>query len=115
MLPQAPLAPHYNSNYTNHEHRAFSNRGVLEEYYLVLEESGLETLAERRTKAVTQFAVKTSMNPRYSERWFPRNGEGEHNLRRREEYRVDFAAHERLRNAPIHRMRRILNEVGVGA
>ena len=79
-------------------------------YEKCLSLSGLATLEERRTTAIRDFAIKTSMNPRY-ENWFPRNERGQHDLRRQEHYRINFARHERLKRAPIYAMRHILNNL----
>ena len=75
-----------------------------------LELSGLERLDDRRMKTLRNFAHKTSQNERYSSTWFPLNDETDYNLRHREKYKVSFARQERLRKAPIHAMRRILND-----
>ena len=72
--------------------------------------SGLPTLAERRFVNCKNFAMKTAENERFRH-WFPRNEDCGHDLRRREKYRLDFARHERLRNAPIYYMRRMLNDL----
>ena len=79
-------------------------------YEKCLEMSGLATLEDRRTTAIRDFAIKTSMNPRYGN-WFPRNESGQHDLRRQETYKINFARHERLKRAPIYAMRRILNDL----
>ena len=78
-------------------------------YNACLDVAGVERLDERRSKAVLKFADKAKSNPRYS-RWFPLNPEIQHDLRTREKYAVDFTRHERMRRAPIHAMRRRLNE-----
>ena len=49
-------------------------------YEKCLELSGLATLKERREVATRDFAIKTSMNPRYED-WFPRNENVLHDLR----------------------------------
>ena len=72
--------------------------------------AGLPTLAERRFVNCKNFATKTAQKDRFRH-WFPRNRSCGHDLRRREHYQVDFARHERLRNAPIHYMRRMMNDL----
>ena len=71
--------------------------------------SGLERLDERRKKNTIKFAQRTSQNPRY-EHWFPTNNTTQYDLRRQERFHIRFARHERLRNAPIYAMRRMLND-----
>lgn len=78
-------------------------------YSTVLRLSGLKKLSDRRREATERFARKTEQNPRFSQRWFPRRQETGHGLRRQDAYREDLARHERLKNAPMYRMRRILN------
>ena len=79
-------------------------------YTTCLELAQIPRLSDRRHTAVINFATKAKNNPRY-ERWFPLNTRNDYDLRRREKYEVDFARHERTRNAPIHAMRRVLNEL----
>ena len=71
--------------------------------------SGMERLEERRRIALTNFAKRTSQNPRYAD-WFPENDNNSYNLRNSEQYQIHFAKHERLKRAPIYAMRRILND-----
>ena len=73
------------------------------------EQSGLDSLNERRHRATLSFAKKCLTSERFR-KWFPENTESQYNLRRRERYVVDFARHERLKKAPIHYMRRLLND-----
>ena len=77
-------------------------------YRVCLEESGLEPLSRRRHKACLRFAEKNADSDRFPE-WFPKNPATAYDLRTSERYRIDFARHERLRNAPIYFMRRLLN------
>ena len=69
----------------------------------------IETLHDRRYEACRTFATKNASNARFPH-WFPENDEPPYALRTRERYKVTFARHERLRNSPIHFMRRILND-----
>ena len=78
----------------------------------VLEKSGLETLERRRFDICKRFAEKCAANPRFQP-WFPVR-ERTRSLRNQERFEVGFARHERLRNSPIHFMRRILNNQETG-
>ena len=79
-------------------------------YSQALEITGLRTLAERRQNLTRKFAQKTANNERFADRWFPANHPTEYNLRRRNYYATFHANRDRLRNAPIYLMRRMLNE-----
>ena len=74
-----------------------------------LELAGIQTLNERRLQACSKFANKTLTNPRFAH-WFPLNQGSTYNTRHQEKYHIDFAKQERLRNAPLHFMRRLLND-----
>ena len=71
--------------------------------------SGLSTLEDRRHKATLAFANKCADSDRFGH-WFPERERSRYDLRGREKYTIEFARHERLRNAPIHYMRRLLND-----
>jgi hypothetical protein len=81
--------------------------GFDKSYRTVLELSGLETLGERRRAASLRFARKC-LTSQYSH-WFPLN-EATRQTRHKKMFREDFARCERLKNSPIYRMRRLLNE-----
>jgi hypothetical protein len=74
----------------------------------VMECSGLQTLEERRKQASVRFAKKCAENSTYAD-WFPKNP-AERAVRKRREYREDYARCDRLKNSPIYYMRRLLNE-----
>ena len=78
-------------------------------YGTVLEMTNLESLASRRAKAIEKFAVKTASNPRFSEKWFPRNENTLHNTRYPKKYKEFNCKTARLYNSPIYHMRRVLN------
>ena len=76
-------------------------------YEELLEKSGLETLENRRDKALAKFANKALLNLQF-EHWFPlnKNRTGRHGKTFEEKY----AKSDRLYNSPLFKMRRILNE-----
>jgi hypothetical protein len=75
-------------------------------YREILEETGLQTLKERRAAAVLKFAQK-SLEGKYAH-WFPLN-EPKRATRHALTYREEYARCERLRKTPIYHMRRVLN------
>ena len=62
----------------------------------LLEESGLQSLADRRVEAVSKFAHKTIKNPKYSARWFPQRQATERSLRSAGALLEEFANGNRL-------------------
>ena len=81
-----------------------------ETYASCLDLAGLDTLEERRQGLTRNFALKTYANDRFTHAWFPERLEVSYGLRRREAIEEKNAATERFRNAPIERMKQILNE-----
>ena len=77
-------------------------------YAQALIKSGLEKLSDRAKKLSTEFAIKTSNNPKYSS-WFPKKADRGYPLRRPLIYEEELAAESRLFNSPLFNMRRILN------
>ena len=81
------------------------------DYGKLLEDGIIEALEDRRRKDTLKFANKALMDPRFGERWFPRN---EVNREARESTRRPFkekmARTERTKNNPIEYMIRLLNE-----
>ena len=71
------------------------------------EQSGLLTLRERRIRHSDKFAEKCINNPRFSS-WFPLK-QGRTSARNPEKYQEQFARCDRLRNSPLHYMRRRMN------
>ena len=81
--------------------------GYNKSYSELLAESGLETLSDRRTKALKKFAEKCVKNDMYSD-LFPLN-EVEVNTRDKKKYKEIFARSDRLYKSPVFTMRRLLN------
>ena len=77
------------------------------EYDELLSLSGLETLEERRRRALLKFAQKASKNPQFSD-WFPLN-QNRGSLRNPREFEEKYAKSDRLYNSPLYTMRRYLN------
>ena len=77
-------------------------------YEVLLEESGLESLQERRERAFLKFANQLCTSPRYGH-WFP-ECESSLNLRSSKKYQEHYARTSRLYNSPIFTMRRLLNK-----
>ena len=83
--------------------------GYQKSYRQLLEESGLQTLKERRETAMLKFAQKTSKNPVYAH-WFKENPNPRRNsLRFSKPYVEEMARSERLYNSPLFYFRRLLN------
>ena len=80
-------------------------------YRTVIEAGKIGTLKARRKELVKKLAIKTAKNERFSDKWFPRNPNITHNLRRREKYLIPKFRTERAKNSPIIAMRRILNDI----
>ena len=84
--------------------------GFRESYAACLDLSGLDTLEERRRGLTRKFALKTYVNDRFTHSWFPERLGVSYGLRKRGAIEEKNAATERFRNAPIERMKQILNE-----
>ena len=80
-------------------------------YRTVLNMTNVELLSTRREKAIERFAVKTSLNPRFSNRWFPLNENIHHDIRHPKRYREFNCKTSRLYNSPLYHMRRVLNNL----
>ena len=76
-------------------------------YEDLLEMANLETLEERRTKAITKFAQKALKNEQFSH-WFPLNTN--RSCRHGKIYEEKFAKSDRLYRSPLYTMQRILND-----
>ena len=74
----------------------------------LLAESGLETLEDRRTRAVKKFAEKACKNPQF-EHWFPKNT-NRSSQRTGKTYEELYAKSDRLYFSPLFTMRRLLND-----
>ena len=79
-------------------------------YTAALEMCGLQSLADRRQKRCLDFALKCAQHPKM-ERLFPQNLEtGEHNLRQREKFKVNFASTKAYQNSAVPYCQRLLNK-----
>ena len=72
--------------------------------------SGLSRLDKRREELLSGFASKAEQSERFGNVWFSKKEASGYGLRREKKYIEEFANRDRLRNAPIYRMRQILNE-----
>ena len=77
-------------------------------YGTLLQESGLESLKERREKQFRKFAEKASENPVY-QHLFPKNLPSL-NTRNPRLFQEKFARTDRLYKSPLYAMRRLLNK-----
>ena len=82
--------------------------GFDKNYEELLKASGLETLENRREKALKKFAAKAVKNPQFSA-WSPLN-KNRASLRTGKIYEERLAKSDRLYNSPLFKMRRILND-----
>ena len=80
------------------------------QYVILLERSGLPTLAERRTKLVDGFIKKAVQNSRYKD-WFPTKTFFHHDLRKEQIYIEKYARTSRLYKSPLYYFRRRLNKI----
>ena len=69
----------------------------------------LDKLADRRQSLCLEFAKKCASNPK-TMKWFPKNPQNEHNLRKQEKYFVTHAKNERFRMSSIPYLQRLLND-----
>ena len=80
------------------------------DYSSALEMCGLDTLYTRREKRCLDFALKSSKHPT-NNRMFPRNkADHEHNIRKPETYKVNFARTKSYKKSAIPYCQRLLNE-----
>lgn len=79
----------------------------------IMEEHSIETLCERRMRRIKSFTVKSSNNPRFRDRWFPRRAPDTHGLRRRRNVIEPKARTSRYHNSPLNFMRRLANDMGL--
>ena len=70
--------------------------------------AGVSTLRQRRILMADKFAEAAAVSPRFR-RWFPRRRAARAASRVGDKYVETFARCDRLRNSPIHYMRRRLN------
>ena len=81
-------------------------------YENVLKEHGLESLEQRRTKAVRKFVSKTlESNPRFATKWFRERDEIQTQLRSRRPFIETKARTDRYRNSPLLYLQRTANDI----
>ena len=83
--------------------------GIRMPYAEGLRRSGLETLATRRDTITKAFTSKAYESDRFRERWFKPSRASGYSLRSRRAVAQEFAARDRLVNAPIYKMREDIN------
>ena len=77
----------------------------------VMKIKNIETLEERRKKAVLNFALKNESKERFGKRWFTEvNDSRQRRTHNYIKYRVPFCKTERMKSNPIVHMTRVLNE-----
>ena len=81
--------------------------GFKHDYEMLLQESGLRTLEERRELATVKFARKAAVNPQFKQ-WFLLN-KNRSTGRMSKTYKEKHASSDRLYNSPLFKMRRLLN------
>ena len=89
--------------------------GHFDSYEEVRELHSLESLRERRVKAVRRFVAKAMNNPRFAERWFVRRQDVDVDIRRRRPYVEKRARTERYLKSPLLHMQKIANDIAAGA
>ena len=80
-------------------------------YARLIEESGIDTLQDRRQKLIDKFVLKAAENPKFKEEWFTQKKFTHHDLRNERIYEEKYARTERLYRSPIYTCRRRLNEI----
>ena len=85
--------------------------GAEKSYRMLLGESKIEKLEDRRRKAFEKFTLKARNNKIVSKKWFPLREENNYNIRGKAIYLEERAHTERLRLSPIFQMRKHLNTV----
>ena len=105
-----PMLPAYLSNMLeNVQKRCLrSIYGQKLSYQELLDLSGLDSLEQRRARAITKFAQKSANNPQF-QHWFPKTS-NRSSLRVGKPYQEEFTRTDRLYYSPIYTMRRRLNE-----
>ena len=71
----------------------------------------IDSLKDRRLKAITRFVKKSKQNERFSSRWFPKNdNERQNALKNKKKLLIRKSNFDRLMNGPLDIMRKMLNE-----
>ena len=78
-------------------------------YAECLKKSGLPTLKDRRQDLLESFTARAAESDRFSSTWFPVNEPPPYSLRKTLKFKQDHANRDRLLNAPIFKMRQIMN------
>ena len=106
------LTKEQSDNLENLQKRAFK---IIFDYRVnysdILAIKNVPTLTERREKMFSDFAIKTSLNTRFSGTWFPKKTPSTHSTRNPLIYEETRARTERLSNSPIFQMRKLLNRM----
>lgn len=90
--------------------------GFDKSYEVILEENRIESLEERRKKAVRKFAAKTiEADGRFARKWLIPRDNVETNLRRRRPYVERRARTERMYKSPLMNLQRVANDIMSGA
>ena len=85
--------------------------GLRLSYASCLRLAGINSLAKRRELLFAKFAQRVESNPFFRERWLPYAREVPHFLRTQDKYLEVKANCSRLQNAPIFRIRSLLNDL----
>ena len=78
-------------------------------YREAVQRASIERLDERREAAVEKFAQKQSENPKFAEKWFPKNEMTGRRENTTKTYVEERSYSDRLQRAPIFDFRRRLN------
>ena len=90
--------------------------GHFTSYADVLGRHNLESLKDRRIRAIHKFVKKTmNTNPRFSERWFIRRQDVEVDIRRRRPFVEKRARTERYLRSPLLHLQKVANDIAAGA
>ena len=85
--------------------------GQKNSYRKCLSQAAIPTLKDRRSLLFLKFAEKIENSDRFRERWLPKSEEATHQLRKINKYKQERFRCNRLRDSPIFRMRKILNDL----
>ena len=79
-------------------------------YCECLSKSGLQTLRQRRETLFQNFAGRVYEDEHYNAQWFKEKQKSRYGLRQEDRVVQLFASCDRLKNAPIYRMRQFVKE-----
>ena len=83
-------------------------------YHDICSEHNIDSLADRRTKAVRKFVAKTMNNDRFARRWFTLRNRINNDLRTRRPYIEEKARTTRFYRSPLLTFQRIANDIATG-